>query len=540
MKHIYKLFFLSFFTSIFSFQVKAQAPTWAQEIAPILYTNCTKCHHLGGVAPNPLITYTDAFNYRFLMRQHVDSNYMPPWPPDAKYTHLAYERRLSDTDKDKIRNWVIGGGLQGNSALAPTPPTYTNTSTQLSQVDYSAKMPNYMVNTANDLYRCFVINTNFLVDKFAAEVEIIPGNPSIVHHVIVFEDSTMLIKQKDSADAGAGYTSFFATGSDQSRIVGEWVPGSAPITFPNLMGLRLKKNTRLILQIHYPKGTFLKLDSTRVNIKFATNTASPFFREVFMAPILSATNIINPPLSIPPNVVKTFTSANTVTTSVAVPYPFMTILSVGPHMHLLGNKMKVYALTNNTLTAAADTTPFINIKKWDFRWQGNYSFRNPLKIALGSTLVCESSYDNRASNLNNPNSPPQTVNAGEATTDEMHMVFFAFTYYFPGDESIIVDNGPIAGIKELQRDIVNTLQLFNIFPNPAKSQAQLSYFAPTNYLAKAKIINLEGKILKEWPVNMREGQGTITMDIEGLVKGQYFISIETKTFKKSKTFIIYE
>ena len=540
MKHIYKLLFLSFFTSVFSLQVKAQAPTWAQDIAPILYANCTKCHHTGGVSPNSLMTYTDAFNYRFLMRQHVDSNYMPPWPPDAQYTHLAFERRLSDTEKDKIRNWVIGGGAQGTASLAPTPPTYTNNSTQLTQIDYTAKMPNYLVNTTNDLYRCFVINTNFSVDKFAAEIEIIPGNPSIVHHVIVFEDSTMAIKQKDSLDPGAGYTSFFGTGSNESRIAGEWVPGSSPITFPAGMGVRLKKNTRLILQIHYPKGTFLKVDSTRVNIKFATNTASPFFREVYLAPILSNTNLINPPLSIPPNVVKTFTSANTVTTSASVPEPFMTMLSVGPHMHLLGSTMKVFAVTNNTATATNDTTPFINIKKWDFRWQGNYNFRNPIKIALGSTIVCQSSYDNRASNLNNPNSPPQTVNAGESTTDEMHMVFFAFTYYFPGDENIIVDNGPIAGISELQKDIVSTLQLFNVFPNPAKNQSQLSYFAPTNYLAKAKIINIEGKILKEWPISLREGHGSISMDIEGLTKGQYFVTIETKSFKKSKSFIIYE
>ena len=84
------------------------------------------------------------------------------------------------------------------------------------------------------------------------------------------------------------------------------------------------------------------------------------------------------------------------------------------------------------------------------------------------------------------------------------------------------------------------MQLFNVFPNPAKNQSQLSYFAPTNYLAKAKIINIEGKILKEWPISLREGHGSISMDIEGLTKGQYFVTIETKSFKKSKSFIIYE
>ena len=515
---------------------KAQSPNWAQDIAPILYSNCTSCHHTGGVAPNPLMTYTDAYNFRYMIKQYVDSNYMPPWPPDAQYKHLAHERVLSASDKNKISQWVLGGGLQGNTANAPTPPTYTNSSTQLSSVDYTGKMQNYMVNTATDLYRCFVINTNFTVDKFASEIEVIPGNSTIVHHVLVFEDTTALIKQKDSADAGAGYTSFFGTGSNDSRLIGEWVPGTAPIKFPNLMGVRLRKNTRLILQIHYPQGTYLKLDSTRVNIKFATNTTPPFFREVFLAPIISENNLINGPLSIPPNVVKTFTAVTTATTTVALPYPALTLISIAPHMHLIGSKMKVFALEN----ATNDTIPLINIPRWDFKWQGIYNFRNLIKIPLGSTVVCHSAYDNRASNLNNPNSPPITVNQGESTSDEMSLVFFAFTYYFPGDENIIIDNTPIVGINELQKDIVNTLQLFNVYPNPAKNQAQLSYFAPANYLAKAKIVNLEGKLIKEWPVNMQEGYGSINLNIEGLVKGQYFLNIETKSFTKTKQFIIYE
>jgi hypothetical protein len=119
-------------------------------------------------------------------------------------------------------------------------------------------------------------------------------------------------------------------------------------------------------------------------------------------------------------------------------------------------------------------------------------------------------------------------------------VFFAFTYYFPGDENIIVDSSDIVGLNEMQKNIASTLQLFNVFPNPAKNQAQLNYFAPTNYLAKAKITNIEGKLIKEWPVTMQEGYGAINLNIDNLTKGQYFLSIETKSFTKTKQFIVYE
>jgi hypothetical protein len=388
-------------------------------------------------------------------------------------------------------------------------------------------MQDYVVNTSSDLYRCFVINTNFSQDMFASEIEVKPGNASVVHHVLVFEDTTNVIKTKDSADVGAGYTSFFGTGSNDSKLVGEWVPGTAPIKFPPNMGIRLRKNTRLVLQIHYPAGTFMKLDSTRVNIKFAPG--SP--REVYMAPILSENNITNGPFTIPPNTVKTFKQQYTNNYPVA-----FTILSTAPHMHLIGKKYKVYSVN-----AANDTLPIINIKNWDFKWQGVYAFRNPLKIDAGAKIFGETEYDNTTSNPNNPSSPPVTVTYGESTTDEMMQTYFAFLVYQPGDENIVVDNTPIVGIKDVTKnDVVKTLQLYSVFPNPSSALTKLSYFSPENMNAKAKLISSEGKLVKEWAVTLHPGFGEINFTAAGLAKGQYFISIETKGYTKTKTFIINE
>jgi len=517
--------------------LSSQTPTWAEHIAPILYGNCTSCHHFGGLAPNPLMTYSEAFNNRYLMKTYIENGYMPPWPPDPSYTHLAHERVISAADKDKITQWVLGGAPEGNPANAPVQPSYTNGNSALSSIDFSAKMQDYVVNTATDLYRCFIINTNFATDKFASEIEVKPGNPSIVHHVLLYEDTTNLIRLKDSADAGVGYTSFFGTGSNDSKLVGEWVPGTQHIKFPNGMGARLRKNTRLVMQIHYPKGTYLKLDSTRVNIKFAANSSSPLFREVFMLPALSEANLKNGPLVIPPNVVKTFTATNLAATNLPLPLPYFTLLSVAPHMHLIGKQMKVFALENGT----NDTIPFINIPEWDFKWQGVYNFRNPIKVAIGSTLVAHSAYDNTSANPSNPNNPPVTVTQGESTTDEMMLVFFAFTAYLPGDENIVIDNSPIVGINEFQKDIVSRLQVYNVFPNPAKNSAQLDYFSPNSQTqARAKITSLDGKVVKEWSATLQQGHGSLPLNLESLSKGQYFISIQTPNITKTKPFLIYE
>ncbi len=432
----------------------------------------------------------------------------------------------------------MDGAPEGNSANAPAQPVYTTGNSALSGIDFTGKMQNYVVNTATDLYRCFIINTNFTTDKFASEVEVIPGNSSIVHHVLLYEDTTNLIRLKDSADAGVGYTSFFGTGSNDSKLVGEWVPGTQHIKFPAGMGARLRKNTRLILQVHYPKGTYLKLDSTRVNIKFATNTSSPFFREVYMQPVLSESNLKNGPLVIPPNVIKTFTAQNVATTTVPLPYPYFTVLSVAPHMHLIGKSMKVFAIEKNT----NDTLPFISVPEWNFKWQGVYNFRNPMKVAIGSTLVAHSAYDNTVNNISNPNNPPVMVTQGESTTDEMMLVFFAYTAYLPGDENIVIDNSAIdVGVRDLQKDIVNTVQVYDIFPNPAKSVAQLNYFSPGEQSqVNARITSIDGKLVREWSTSLQQGYGNVQINLDGLSKGQYFFTIQSTSFTKTKPFIIHE
>lgn len=502
----------------------AQTPTWANAIAPILYANCTSCHHAGGLAPFSLLSYNDAVGYKYQISSAVDSLRMPPWPPDPQYKHLAHERVLSASDKNKIKQWAYNGAPQGDPNSAPPIPTYTNTSTQLSSVDYSGKMANYVINTTQDLYRCFIIPTYFTTDKFAAEIEVKPGNPKVVHHVLVYEDTnTVLLNNLDAASPGIGYTSFFGTGLSGSRLAGEWVPGTAPIKFPAGMGIRLRKNTNLILQIHYPAGTSAQLDSTRVNIKFANGTV----REVYLAPVLSESNITNGPFSIPPQQVKTFRQefTNNLIT--------MSLLSIAPHMHLIGSKYKVYAVGPQQ-----DTIPLISIKKWNFNWQGVYAFRNPIKIPLAYKVIGETEYDNRSSNPSNPNSPPQTITYGENTTDEMMQTYMAFTIYYPGDETIVIDNSPIVGLPELGNGIVKTLQLYEPSPNPVKDKLHLSFFSVAKEKATLEISDLSGQIVLRKNLELEEGFGEETLDMITFKAGIYFVNLKTKTSRKTKKIII--
>ena len=98
---------------LISFPASAQTPNYSEDIAPILFSNCSYCHHTGGIAPFPLMSYQDAVNKSGLIGFMVSSGKMPPWPPDTTYQRYVHERVLTQDQIQKITDWVSGGTPQG-------------------------------------------------------------------------------------------------------------------------------------------------------------------------------------------------------------------------------------------------------------------------------------------------------------------------------------------------------------------------------------------------------------------------------------------
>ena len=98
--------------------------TWRLQVAPIVYKNCTSCHHAGGSGPFPLISYADAKRWASVMQQVTATRYMPPWLPDPAHGEFQGDRRLSDADIATLRRWAEQGAPEGDGP-APTPPTYS-------------------------------------------------------------------------------------------------------------------------------------------------------------------------------------------------------------------------------------------------------------------------------------------------------------------------------------------------------------------------------------------------------------------------------
>jgi hypothetical protein len=492
-----------------------QSQTWAENIAPILYKNCSKCHNPTGVAPFSLLTYDDAYRNRFGIKAAVISKNMPPWSPDPNYRHFADERILSNADINAISSWVNGNAPQGNMANAPIPPDFKGGS-EIQSPDLVLTIPTYSINTSFDLYRCFTIPSNVVGNRFITDIEVIPGNRKAVHHVLAFQDSTNKVLQLDAADALPGYTNYGGTGSNASVFITGWVPGQGVIKFPKGLGIRLASKTNIVLQVHYPGGIVNQKDSTKIIFKFAPVGSN--IREVYNSPLLAHTAPIltNGPLEIPANQTKTFFE------KLLIPVDG-SVLSIAPHMHLIGRRTKVYGILPNR-----DTLRLINIPDWDFNWQGSYNFRNVLKIPAGTTLVAESYYDNTSNNPYNPNNPPKLVKNGEGTADEMMLTYFTFMGYKPGDENIVIDSSAIIS----NTFDVNEKEKLNLtcFPNPALSSMTLSFTLPQKEICNVDIFDLSGLLIKgvlrgQW---FDKGDNQVPISTADLPSGTYIVRLSSE------------
>jgi hypothetical protein len=76
------------------------------DVASVLYKNCATCHHPGGAGPFSLLTYADARRWGPQLMTVTQSRFMPPWLPEPGYGDFADVRRLSDHERDLIKQWV--------------------------------------------------------------------------------------------------------------------------------------------------------------------------------------------------------------------------------------------------------------------------------------------------------------------------------------------------------------------------------------------------------------------------------------------------
>jgi hypothetical protein len=422
--------------------------TFTEYIAPVLYSNCTQCHRDGGGAHFNLVTYADAKKYAGSMAFVAKERMMPPWPADPHYTEFVGQKVMGEYEIALLEKWVKDGTPEGDADKMPQLPKYPNGSLNGTPDMRIAVQPNYLPANSPDKFLLVKVPYELPADTYASLIEFVPGNGNVVHHVngdMVKYDferkknvfgGLQVIDMVHDSTIKLAYEKLGLPNDDGSypvlqKSVVNYLPGTYGQMYPNgIGGYKLpRKGAFLLNDLHYG---FTKdkavADSSYINIFFSPVPPDRPVQEFQLGTI--GVSPVEPDLVIQPNTTKKVLSKFTIGADISV-------LTINPHMHLLGKSFKAYALKPN-----GDTIRLISIPKWDFNWQYFYTFKKMVKIPKGSTIVAEGLYDNTRQNLNNPFSPPQLVrdnNGSMKATDEMFQFIITYLPYKEGDEQIRLD-----------------------------------------------------------------------------------------------------
>jgi len=382
--------------------------TFNRDIAPILFANCSRCHRPDQAAPFSLLTYADASRHAKQIVEVTKSRLMPPWKAVPGINHFKDERRLTDAEIELIAEWVADGKAEGDPADLPPAPEFPK-GWQLGTPDLILRMPQAFEVPASgpDVLQHFVLPTGQEDMRLVSAVEFQPGNPRVVHHASFFLDNHGYGRKLDHADPGIGYgggggPGFFPVGTLRS-----WLPGMTPRPLPEGSGRIMPRNSDLVLEIHYQCSGKPEKDQSTVGLYFAPPRSRRLIAEL---------QLFNFHLEIPPGEARHRHSASYTLPANAI------ILDCAPHMHLLGREMKA------TATLPDGTTQILMwVKDWNFNWQEQYEYLEPIRLPKGTRIDVDAWYDNSTDNPLNPFSPPQLVRWGDQTTDEMGICHFHFT-----------------------------------------------------------------------------------------------------------------
>lgn len=421
--------------------------TFTEHVAPVLYANCAICHRPGGSAHFSLVTYQQAKAYSASLAYVVRERIMPPWPADPHYTEFVGQRVMSEHDIRILEKWVEDGVQEGPQDKLPSLPDYPRGSLIGTPDMRIAVAPYALPANSNDKFLLVKVPYELPRDTYAALIEFWAGNNNIVHHVNgdmvkyefdkktdVFAGERIIDMVEDSTIKQAfeklGLPNDDGTYPVLQKSAVNYLPGVFGQKYPAGIGgyLLPRKGAFLLNDLHYGFTKNAVTDSSYINIFFAKTPTDRPVQEFQLGTLGIAP--VEPDLVIQPNTTKKVISRYTIPIDISV-------LTVNPHMHLLGKTFKAYALKPD-----GDTIRLISIPRWDFNWQYFYTFKKMVKIPKGSTIVAEGLYDNTRQNMNNPFSPPQLVkdqNGSMRATDEMFQFIVTYLPYKAGDEDISLE-----------------------------------------------------------------------------------------------------
>jgi hypothetical protein len=404
------------------------SPTFAKDVLPIFQKSCQDCHRTGQMAPFSLLDYDSTRPWVRSIKEKVVTRYMPPWHIDQSIGEYDPDPSLSETEIATIAKWVDNGAPRGDDKDAPKPRVFPAAGKWPfgEEPDLIVTSPGVTVPaTGPDLYPEPEAPTNLTDDRYIKWIQVVPGDPTVVHHILVFavqdKPSNSVPQIPGFGNLGAGTVRALTRQENGgARIVTsmltEYARGNDGDIFDEGQAKMLAAGSSLRWQFHYhPNGKAQVVDRTRVGIKFWPTGWQPKHLISTMALASPETLAIAPgdpasrsdsyfPLAAPARLV-----------------------SYQPHMHYRGKRMVLEAIL-----PTGQVEKLTDVNRFVWTWQITYPYKNRPAFPKGTVLHSIAYHDNSPGNKENPD-PTAFIGWGDRTVDEMNIGWLDF-YYISDDE----------------------------------------------------------------------------------------------------------
>lgn len=380
------------------------APTWNQDVAPIVERHCAGCHGAtGGGSGVPLTSYAAAAAVQGLLRDAVDERRMPPWLASDDCAAYQDDISLSESDRATLLAWVDGGAPEGEPRTAPAETPVEPPS--LARVDRTLGMPEPYTPTGTDDYRCFLLDWPETETAWVTGFDVAPGDADMVHHAIAFlihPTDADAYRALDAADPAEGYACYGGPGGDVDTLVrtawlGGWAHGSGATNLPDGTGLEVRPGSLVVLQMHYNTAAGAGPDQSALALTIEHERQA----WASLEPWTDVSWILGAGMDIPPK-------------TEGVTHEFTYTLEDDDHFRIHGAALHLHTLARSARMqvrhADGSTSCLLDIPRYDFDWQREYALAEPVGVEAGDTLELSCTWDNPTD---------RTVAWGETTSDEM-------------------------------------------------------------------------------------------------------------------------
>jgi len=421
-----------------------RAVTYSRDIAPILSRRCTSCHRSGGMGPFELASYDDAVRWSEMLVEVVTLRRMPPWHADARHGRFANDRRMADEEIDTLVAWARQGMERGGDAevaiASPAPQTWS-----IGEPDMLVESPREFEVPADGVmpYQYSALSTAecdalFDGDRWIQAAELLPSEPSVVHHITVF-----FVPPGKPAPP-----------EDFREVCGMvgWAPGTPAFDYPIGCAMRVPRGAQVVFEVHYtPRGRATR-DRPRLALRFASQ---PPPRE------LKLVTHDHPALRIPPGDPHYRAELSAVFTGGA------SLVGLVPHMHLRG-KSFMYEVQ----FPGQRRDVLLSVPRYDFNWQILYWLAEPLAMPKGTRIKATAHWDNSRHNTSNPD-PTVEVTVGPQSSDEMMVAWMFFAVELAAGEARADQILALEGNRELEAAVDQWRAA--VRDNPQDAQARYQF-----------------------------------------------------------------